>query len=650
MRTMRRGRSAAVAVLATTSVAVSGLVVAPQTALAAPSSAVASVLAAEAGSQWSSEDVTVRVDEDGVARFSMPEALYRSKQRVVLYVDGKYQGETYDSHQYYLGASTVDGVTTLSRGGMQPGQVVEVGLVAGSPGYSASYSTADIVASTVAWGQVTNLRVVNGTTVEFTIPEKLFRASKRVLLWVDGKYATEAYAGRTPYASHSVHDGLVTVRRGMSSAPVDTLEVGLVPGSPGSRYDRADVVTLGVLALPGRGTDVTVQEQYSQVTVITRGNAEADRRRENRAYRHSVLEPTGRFVRAGEEVTVTRPEGAPAMEVKIGQYGPHQGVNDAKSLGFSTTSLKGTQYTVKAPIDGLVFLVNQGDSTVRAGVTGGVAVPVYTLGQSTEAGFQQDVATFDKSPFAIVQGERVLVPFQRRLLEPNVTSVTAERVRYWDDVVNRTDAVYGLSTKATGLDHKSAARVFISNQDSGGGYAFAGHDRIGFQVNTGAGKKLLTGSYDSQWGLWHEVGHTYQVPQKFGGLGEVTCNISALAIQAGHGWDSNLDTPGKQGSIATFLALPDSERNYDSADVWVKLAMFDGLTQQFGEGYYPKLHRTFRQDAAAGTISLPDNEARKQYFMVTAGQVAQHDLTSYFQKWGLQPDAATQTALAKYPS
>ncbi|MGW8567042.1 M60 family metallopeptidase [Isoptericola sp. NPDC055881] len=650
MRTMRRGRSAAVAVLATTSVAVSGLVVAPQTALAAPSSAVASVLAAEAGSEWSSADVTVRVDEDGVARFSMPEELYRSEQRVVLYVDGKYQGETYDGHQYYLGASTSNGVTTLSRGGMQPGQVVEVGLIAGSPGYSTSHDSANILASTVAWGQVTNLRVVNGTTVEFTIPEELFRASKRVMLRVDDEYAAESYAGRTPYASSSVHDGLVTVRRGMPSAPVDTLEVGLVPGGPGSRYDRADVVALGVLALPGRGTDLTVQEQYSQVDLVSRGNAEADRLRENRAMRHSVLEPTGRFVRAGDEITVTRPEGAPAMEVKIGQYGGHQGVNDGKSLSFSTTSLKGTMQTVKAPIDGLVFLVNQGDTTVRAGVTGGVAVPVYTLGQSTEAGFQQDVATFDKSPFAIVQGERVLVPFQRRLLEPNVTSVTAERVRYWDDVVNRTDAVYGLSTKATGVHHKSAARIFISNQDSGGGYAFATHDRIGFQVNSGAGKKLLTGAYSDQWGLWHEVGHTYQFPQRFGGLGEVTCNISALAIQAGNGWTSRLESSSNKNAVATFLALPDNERNYHSANAWVKLAMFDGLTQQYGEDFYPQLHRTIREAAAAGTISIPDDEAREQYFMVTAGQVAQRNLTSYFQKWGLQPDAATKAVLATYPN
>lgn len=396
--------------------------------------------------------------------------------------------------------------------------------------------------------------------------------------------------------------------------------------------------------------DLDVQPTYSEVTVVPRGDAETDRVRENRALRHSVLEPAGRYVSQGDVLTVTVPTGTTGMRVIIGQYGPHTGVNGGAATGLTSITLTGTTTSITSPIDGLVSLVNTGSTNVRATVTGGDPVPTFVLGETTAADFQTDVAAYTASPFAIVEGSRVVAAFQRATVTANLAQVTDTRVASWDDVVARTDAVSGLSPSATGLHRKAPQRIYIANPDTGAGYASATHDRVTFQVDSGAGAHLLSGTLSDQWGLWHEIGHTYQTPQyRWAGLVEVTVNISSLAIQIGNGWPNRLDDPNKAAAIAAYLAEPDSTRDYDAeTNVWVKLAMFDGLREMFGDGFYPALNQEYRQQVADGTINVPTDDAKKQHFMVTAGQVAEYNLTDYFIAWGLNPSPATIAALSAY--
>jgi hypothetical protein len=173
--------------------------------------------------------------------------------------------------------------------------------------------------------------------------------------------------------------------------------------------------------------------------------------------------------------------------------------------------------------------------------------------------------------------------------------------------------------------------------------------RVGFQNNTGAGPDLLSLPHSELWGFWHEVGHTYQTPgYKWNGLGEVTVNISALAVQASNGWPSRLQEPLLRDEINTYLAQPAGARDYDAeGNLFVKAAMFDGLRSKFGEDFYPKLNQHYRENP--GTSKLMD-EAKRQYFMVSASATAGKDLTAYFLSWGLKPSPATIAAMAAHPA
>ncbi|MGW8567040.1 M60 family metallopeptidase [Isoptericola sp. NPDC055881] len=585
--------------------------------------------------------MTVWVDEAGLAQFTLPEALFRSTQRVMLYVDGEYAGETYEGGQYYLGTSTSGGVTTLRRGGIAPGQVVQVALVDGAPGQRVAYGDAEILASTVAWGKSTNLRVVDGLAT-FQMPEALYRSTQRVMLFVDGTYAGEIYDGGQYYVGTKVSDGYVTVSRGGIKAG-QLVEVALVDGRAGDtpRYEGAHVVASQLA--PG-SNDLTVGETESRLTVQARGDAYADRIRENRNMRHNTSEPVGRYVLKGDKLTVTLPAGV-SMQVVIGQYSPYPGLNDGKSTGLKTQDITGTT-TITAPIDGMVALAYKTGKPVPATVDGGRPMPTFTLGNTTEAQFEQDLARWKDSPIVLVQGERVLGTFQRSTIDR--FGLTSKNVRNWDDVVDRTDVVYGLSRTESGLHHRSAGRVYIANPSTGAGGASATDERVTFQTGGALGE--LFGPMVDMWGFFHEVGHTYQVrAYKWPGMGEITVNIAAEIIKTDLGGKSTLYN-GHQEDIKAFLALPESERDFTTAANGVRYAMFFGLDTTYGRDFYPRLNRLYRKQAAAG---VPDNGTipeLQQRFMVTSGEAAQRNLTSYFQKWGLKPDVATKAALAKYPS
>ncbi|KHK97771.1 hypothetical protein LK09_09715 [Microbacterium mangrovi] len=611
------------------------LVAGGQTAMAAEPSHAVSTAAASATA--TTDAVSVSVDADGTVRYRMTEALFRSAQRVMLRVGGGYAGETYKGVAYYSRVSIADGVATVTATRKAAfGQRVEVQRVAGRPGGGYNASTASTVASTVMYGAAPTLQVVGGRTLKVTMPRALFESAHKVRVTVDGGYVGSTVKGVSYYMGHRRQGDTVALQRTLKYAPDETLEM------------TVDGTVIAHVDLAGPGPQLTVEKASSSLTVIPRGDAEADRKRENRWFRHSVLEPAGRYVTAGQKITVTPAEGASGLKVAIGQYGPHTGINGGASKALSYVSVPGDRpLTITAPIDGLVSLVNTSAAATRVSVSGGVAVPSFVLGETTEAQFKSDLAAFPESPLTVVEGRRLVAAFQRRFLVPRLAGVTVGRVQSWDDAVARIDRTYGLSVSETGLNRKSLARVFMANPDTGAGGASATQDHVTFQVNGGVANQVLTQAIDNQWGLWHEIGHTYQTPQyRWSGMTEVTVNIASHSVLEGFGVSG---PPSHQPEVDEFMALPEEQRDFNTAKK-IQLRMFEQLFDQYGIGFYAKLSRLYRERVDAGTLKVSGTVAMQQYFMVTAGEASGHNLTAFFSKWGLKPDAETKAALAKYPN
>lgn len=149
-------------------------------------------------------------------------------------------------------------------------------------------------------------------------------------------------------------------------------------------------------------------------------------------------------------------------------------------------------------------------------------------------------------------------------------------------------------------------------------------------------------------GLYHEVGHTYQMSEfRWSGLTEVTVNISALAVQEAMGYGNRLDTPGIRSALQTYRATPIAQRSYAGiSDLFLKVLMFDQLRRGFGPHFYAQLAQTFRLENALG-IPEPEGElAVQQHFMITAASVTDRNLTPFFEEWGCR---LTQTPVRNLP-
>jgi len=154
----------------------------------------------------------------------------------------------------------------------------------------------------------------------------------------------------------------------------------------------------------------------------------------------------------------------------------------------------------------------------------------------------------------------------------------------------------------------------------------------------------------SSWAIWHELGHQRQSPiWTWSGpsLGEVTVNVYTLAALRNNGWTSpEQPGPAAWDKALVHLAAPDDDRDFDNrskTENAVMFVMFEQLRNIAAPDnlFYSRLEQSVRAQTDPGTEA-----GRKQLFQVEASKAAKYDLTDYFKKWGLRPDANTLAAIA----
>jgi hypothetical protein len=388
--------------------------------------------------------------------------------------------------------------------------------------------------------------------------------------------------------------------------------------------------------------------ESTAVRVHGLGSAAAEQAREERRMRHSDLQPTGRFVRAGERVTVDVPADAPSTGIRVGLYGAYEGVA-ATSLSALVPTPSGTSTSWTADRDGMLFLVSTaptGSAVLR--VHGGRVVPTFVLGQTSDAEFREQLRTLPDAPVVELVGGRVFGDFQRRSASAFPADMTA-RLQTWDDVVSLTNRTYNLHDDLVGTARKAPHRIYIASPDTGVGYASATQEHVTFQVDTDAAADLFRLPVSDLWGFWHEVGHTYQMPAStWDGQGEVSVNISALAVQHALGAGNRLDT--KRDLVEAFFAQPVGERTYAGEDLFVRLLMYDQLRRAFGDHFYPRLNQELRVANALGELDLGTSQATVDSFATVAGRLADRDLRPFFEQWGIPIGEQAAADLAQRPA
>lgn len=441
-----------------------------------------------------------------------------------------------------------------------------------------------------------------------------------------------------------------TVRVFTDAPPTTTTVVATSSGATGS--SSLEVLQTTVIVHDPTGASTTV-------LALPHGDQDAVRDLENRGFAHSDLQPTGRWVRANDVLDVDVVDGpAGALALSFGARGPWQAFNGGQSLDVARVALTAGRQRVTAPCDGIVFVSNSSvEQVATVTIAGGGAHPVWVKDRTTPDDFAAQLSRFSTAPLVSIVGERSFVDVQRRVVDDlssrGVAWDPADVAFRLDRVLSDTCDVYGLTYAAVGIALKYPGRAYFSGADSGAGWAFATNQWLSFQVDTGASETLLT--TPDNWGTWHEVGHTFQTPAyTWSGLGEVTVNISSLALQQRLTGEHRLDqSTDAQDRISRYFAQQVSDRNFATLtgeDPFLPLFLFDQLRQSFGEGFYPAVSQVYRVRRIRGLAMLSTDQDKKDLFAQVASQVADRDLGPFFTAWGVPVSASVSSALGSLPA
>ena len=196
-------------------------------------------------------------------------------------------------------------------------------------------------------------------------------------------------------------------------------------------------------------------------------------------------------------------------------------------------------------------------------------------------------------------------------------------------------------------------------------YAAGNHIGIGWDSvpGLGGGEPIALnedGSYRSGdlfgWGIAHEIGHN--INQSSYAVAEVTNNYFSQISQAHEGVRFGYDaiyskvtsgTTGHSSDVFTQLGL--YWQLHLAYDKGYEYEIYSNYDELFASRFYARVDtyaRNTAQAPAPGGVQLTLGRDADQNFMRLASAAARKDLTDFFVRWGMMPDAATAAYLAQF--
>ncbi|OJJ38809.1 hypothetical protein ASPWEDRAFT_57412 [Aspergillus wentii DTO 134E9] len=369
-------------------------------------------------------------------------------------------------------------------------------------------------------------------------------------------------------------------------------------------------------------------------------SAESEKKRLRQWFNWADFQPTGFYLNPNTPLKVlcsSQHKSGPQPQLLIGTPALGDPDSDRESRPNSLEELpplKGGLNIVSSPIGGIIYVRYTSDSDtwprpdfIHLSGDAAQPIPFFIEGQTTERQWKQ---MLDLTTKYADKGQD-----QQSLLDTHAEIIYAQ------------NKMSGLSFDASDpRDRASELRPMVVETKRGNPNAYTY-------------RAAMPPTYDdsiwwvprvrTSWGMWHEYGHQRQhVPTwSWSGLAEVTVNIYSLAAM--RHFDPNAHQDVKYWNEAKkYLAEPDSKKDFDNGafegynKLYVKLVMFEQLRVVFGDPFYHRLHQVSRR-----TSDQPQAD-RKHFFMTTASEVTEVDLSEYFIKWGLKPEKRSLDSMKKH--
>lgn len=389
-----------------------------------------------------------------------------------------------------------------------------------------------------------------------------------------------------------------------------------------------------------------------ELDVPAQGNVSENSNTEMRTYQHSDLYPTGIFLKKGDKMTVSSTS-LDKISVVIGQIGRYSYLNDNQEIPRQEVKLEQNAQVIESVNgDGIVYIKNKSDNNAHVKIEGGDKVPFFIKGKTSDDEIHKQIDDLKDAAFIQLLGDYTIVNFQY----PTVSDILKKRsvselVDCLDEIVEKTDGVYGLQRLGISINSNKNLnnRVLFETPDNGAGYAYATGGYVCFQKESSAMDYLAnTNREKNNWGMWHEIGHTYQNPwYTWEGMGEVTVNISSIILEEelglpdSHYYEDSIIVT----NITDFFNDTNPNKSYDQLGLMEKLGLFKQLYLAFGRNFFPRLSQSYRELFMNSYPSPKTDDEKKQLLIRQACLVTHRDLRPFFDKWTLYTSEETDKFL-----
>jgi len=313
-----------------------------------------------------------------------------------------------------------------------------------------------------------------------------------------------------------------------------------------------------------------------------------------------------------------------------------------------SVALKSENNIVSSPYGGLIYI----DVPVKlkgkviVTIKGAAPAPLYTIGETTKENWQSQLKS-TSSPIGEIQGKYVIIETSTRALKKDYDP--EQIARFWDSAIL---SIYDLAQ----TEPNPCPERYVIDQQLIAGYMHNGYpmvtsykpdmDRYVLGFETRRGRLLEEGS----WGHFHEAGHNNQNPDwTFSGTVEVTVNLFTLYTMEKIMGIKPLEhkcvkkaMERKQKYIARGSRFSEWKK-----DPILGLLMYIELQQKFGWDSYKKVFRLYN---GLSKSERPKNDSQKRDQWVLRYSLAvDHDLTDFFESWGLPFDKKIKSKLRHLP-
>ncbi|PFZ97098.1 putative mucin/carbohydrate-binding domain-containing protein [Bacillus wiedmannii] len=405
----------------------------------------------------------------------------------------------------------------------------------------------------------------------------------------------------------------------------------------------ATLLTPYGLELPKVYAEMTIEDKEKQqeervYQLLPKGDVEGMRELHQRRMSFSPYEPTGIYVKPGEEVVI-QVEGNQQIKAYIGTYSYEK--EEPKQFNLNPGENK-----ISSSNGGLLYFYNYHNTgeVVAKVKKGGTPNPLFILGKHTTKDWKRMLAE-NADPYAIeMKGENSLLTMHPETVAEHLKQEDpAALLKKHDEIINIEHKISGLSKDGAGVANQGKHSIHFVEDWYTDNYMYATYYRTAYSKGNLESVLNLEELTNDGWGPWHEVGHQHQQDTwLWDGLGEVTVNIYSLAVQTKFGHRTRLEEEGRYEAAFAYLGKPDAQEKMKEFE---KLVMFWQLHLVYGDQFYPHLHQMYRM--LQDTEMPKSDEEKKQLFIYMTSKLAGQNLTPFFEKWGLTPNDDTRAKIGK---